>query len=376
MNIELRQWYFGDEQSLINLYDHYDRSFCDYNNPEPGTCTESTANYHIRNYVDMLYDDLGYSRAVVLEGKVVGHVQITKRPDLYDANCDLDIYLLPEACGKGVGTWVLKEMVDYAFNGRFNFECLFVTVFEPNKAGARMCEKAGLRYCGEDDSCEYTLHGKPCRKVVYGIRQPKREIQRTGVEIKPWECRDIDYLLHLHESVDKRYDDIPNPLIATWRARSEEEIAAMDKEHRRQLMLVCMREFVDQWNIRERDGGDIFRAIVNDGQIVGLISLSMLGGKRSLDGRLGYMMMREHCGKGIATKAVGLMLDEVFRLRDLHRVTARVYAPNKASQRVLEKNGFQLEGVMREAVLCEGVPTDYLVYGLLKSEIENVGMGE
>ena len=44
MNIELRQWYFGDEQALINLYDNYDRSFCEFNYPEPGQCDESDAN--------------------------------------------------------------------------------------------------------------------------------------------------------------------------------------------------------------------------------------------------------------------------------------------------------------------------------------------
>ena len=36
MNIELRQWYFGDEESLIRLYDSYDRSSCDWDLPEPG----------------------------------------------------------------------------------------------------------------------------------------------------------------------------------------------------------------------------------------------------------------------------------------------------------------------------------------------------
>lgn len=90
----------------------------------------------------MLYNNVGYSRVVVHDGKVVGHVQITKRIDIYDANCDFDIYLLPEACGKGVGTWVLKEMVDYAFHGHYNFECLFVTMYESNKAATRMCDES------------------------------------------------------------------------------------------------------------------------------------------------------------------------------------------------------------------------------------------
>jgi len=52
-----------------------------------------------------------------------------------------------------------------------------------------------------------------------------------------------------------------------------------------------------------------------------------------------------------------------------HRISAWVYSPNVASKRVLEKNGFCLEGVQKEAVLCEGVPTDHILYGLLKSEM-------
>ena len=134
-------------------------------------------------------------------------------------------------------------------------------------------------------------------------------------------------------------------------------------------MLFAMRGNVDEWNIRERHGGDIYRAIVNDGEIVGLVSVRMQYGKQSLDGLLGYMMMPEHCGKGIATKAVRLMLEEAFSLRKLHRISAWVYRPNVASTRVLEKNGFCIEGVQKEAVLCEGLPTDHILYGLLKSDM-------
>ena len=84
-------------------------------------------------------------------------------------------------------------------------------------------------------------------------------------------------------------------------------------------------------------------------------------------------MMPEYCGKGIATKAVHLMVDEVFStLAELHRVSAWVYAPNEASKRVLLKNGFRLEGVLKEAVMCEGEPVDYLVYGLIRKDFHNV----
>lgn len=364
MDIELRQWYFGDEENLINLYDHYDRSYSDFHNPEPGTCSKDNANWNIRCYVDMYYNEQGISRAIVVDGKVVGHVQITKRSDLYDANCDLEILILPEYCGKGVGTEAVKKMTDFAFNSHFNFECLYASCFETNKAAARMFEKAGMRHLGFDDNCEWTLHGKPCKKIIYGIGRPKKELKKTGVEIKPWEFRDIDELAELYFTVDKRYDDIMDPILDCGRARSMEEIESLEPEERLKRMLFSMREYVDKWKYFESRGGDIYRAIVNDGEVVGLISLRKQYGKQSLDALLGYMMMPNHCGKGIATQAVKLILEEAFGEQGLHRVTAWVYAPNKASSRVLEKNGFVLEGVKKEGVMCEGVPTDYLMYGV------------
>ena len=363
MNMELKKWGFGDEQALINLYDSYDRSCCDLHYPEPGKCTESEANWHIRRNVDMSYDGWGYARAIVLDRKVVGHIQYTKRADVYDANCDVEILLLPEACGKGVGSEAVKQMMNHAFY-MCNYECMFATMLDTNIAARRMAEKAGMQYCGIDDSCEWTFHDEPCTKVIYGIRRPRKETTNSGVELKPWECRDIDALAHLYETVDNRYDDIVHPLLIRQHVKSLDEI----KENRRELTLISMHEQVDLWNIWERRGDDIYRAIVNDGEIVGLICVRMQYGKQSLDGLLGYLMMPEHCGKGIATKAVRLMLEEAFRLRELYRISAWVYQPNIASARVLEKNGFRLEGVQRCGIRCEGKPTDHLLFGILQPE--------
>ena len=366
MNIELRQWCFGDEDALINLYDNYDRSHCDINYPKPGECSKDDANWHIRCNVDMSHNGDGYSRAIVLDGKIVGHIKYTKRADIYDANCDVQIILLPEACGRGIGSEAVKQMMKHAFYAN-NYECMFATMLDTNMAARRMAEKVGMEYCGIDDSCEWTFHGEPCTKVVYAIRRPRKETSNSGVVIKPWECRDIDALAHLYDTVDGRYDDNVNPILRCGRARNLEEIESMEPEMRERQMLFSMREIIDQWNILERRDDDIYRAIVNDGEIVGLISVRMQYGNQAIDGLLGYMMMPEHSGKGIATKAVRLMIDEAFRLRGFHRISAWVYKSNIASTRVLEKNGFRLEGVQEEGVMCEGKPTDHLMYGLLKN---------
>ncbi len=74
------------------------------------------------------------------------------------------------------------------------------------------------------------------------------------------------------------------------------------------------------------------RVIVVDGVVVGAVNIAPHDGRDSI----GYWIGREHWGRGIATRAVGLMLGE-FTRRPLIATTA---GHNAASMRVLEKNGF------------------------------------
>jgi ribosomal-protein-alanine N-acetyltransferase len=57
----------------------------------------------------------------------------------------------------------------------------------------------------------------------------------------------------------------------------------------------------------------------------------------------------------------------VFSLLDVERITAYVYAPNLASRRVLEKNGFSYEGTMKRAVYKDGRFYDQDIYALLRN---------
>ena len=50
----------------------------------------------------------------------------------------------------------------------------------------------------------------------------------------------------------------------------------------------------------------------------------------------------------------------------LVRITAHVFDHNTASVRVLEKCGFQLEGVLRQHHLKEGRPIDSKLYALVR----------
>ena len=59
---------------------------------------------------------------------------------------------------------------------------------------------------------------------------------------------------------------------------------------------------------------------------------------------IGYRIGEEHQGKGYATYAVGLLLEEAEKTHKLHRIEAGTSHNNIGSQVVLVKNGFQFTG--------------------------------
>lgn len=88
---------------------------------------------------------------------------------------------------------------------------------------------------------------------------------------------------------------------------------------------------------------------------------------------LAYWIAHEHWNEGYATAAVAAILEYGFDELGLHRVKAATFADNEASQRVLEKVGFDREGVAREEAYVEGAWRDCVNYGLLESEWRDEG---
>ena len=66
-----------------------------------------------------------------------------------------------------------------------------------------------------------------------------------------------------------------------------------------------------------------------------------------LQAELGFTLAREHQKQGYATEAVHAVLDRLFRLQGLHKVTGECDARNTASAGLMERLGFTLEGRLR-----------------------------
>ena len=77
---------------------------------------------------------------------------------------------------------------------------------------------------------------------------------------------------------------------------------------------------------------------------------------------IGYFLGEKFWGKGIATEGVRLLLDYMQNNFQLTRIYAEVFAHNKASMKVLQKNGFFLESIRRKAVVKNNVLIDDYVW--------------
>jgi len=96
-----------------------------------------------------------------------------------------------------------------------------------------------------------------------------------------------------------------------------------------------------------------------------------LGGVRrgvSQTATLGYWMGAPHAGRGVMTRAVGVVGRWAFQSLRLHRVEAACLPENIASRTLLERNGFTREGLARSYLKINGAWRDHLLYAIVETE--------
>jgi len=106
-----------------------------------------------------------------------------------------------------------------------------------------------------------------------------------------------------------------------------------------------------------------------DGTCIGSIGITPGKDEYKHSWELGYWIGEPCWGKGIGTIALQLMTDYAFVNTDAQRLFATVLSPNVASIRILEKCGYQLEGVLRSNVFRkkEGQFMDECLFSRIRS---------
>ncbi len=104
---------------------------------------------------------------------------------------------------------------------------------------------------------------------------------------------------------------------------------------------------------------------------VGLNNLNIVSKKAEV----GYELHPSYWGKGLTTEAVKAILQYSFDELDLYRMGAITYPQNTASTKLLEKIGFQKEGLLRGYLFQYSRSHDAFVFSILQSEWKALGQG-
>jgi ribosomal-protein-alanine N-acetyltransferase len=80
---------------------------------------------------------------------------------------------------------------------------------------------------------------------------------------------------------------------------------------------------------------------------------------------IGFWLIPEFQGKGIMRSALPVFIQILTNQFELHRIEAMVETDNTASCSLLEKTGFQKEGILRDYEIKNGKRISLVVYSLL-----------
>ena len=114
-----------------------------------------------------LKDSAGLSRAIIVQGRAVGAIALTKMSDVYQKSAELGYWLAPAYWGMGIMTESVRRVCAQGF-ARWDVVRIFAEPFAGNAASRCVLEKCGFAFEGVkkmsvykngaySDSCMYAL---------------------------------------------------------------------------------------------------------------------------------------------------------------------------------------------------------------------------
>jgi RimJ/RimL family protein N-acetyltransferase len=165
----------------------------------------------------------------------------------------------------------------------------------------------------------------------------------NAIVLRPWRKEDVKRLISLainQHIADFLIDVFPHP----YTLKDAEKWIAMCQGEKKNLLL----------------------AIEYNNELIGGIGGHFKEDIHRYNVELGYWIAENYWGKGIISKTLATFCDHLFSNYKINRIYADVFSTNPASGKVLEKNGFIQEGLLKKAAYKNGFFIDLLVYSKLK----------
>lgn len=122
-----------------------------------------------------------------------------------------------------------------------------------------------------------------------------------------------------------------------------------------------------QKRLWKRGSGYRFYGLI-DGNIVLDLGLSNVVRGIFQASHLGYRTAQSHQGQGLMTEALEAVVEYAFGTLKLHRLMANYQPWNTGSGRVLEKLGFEREGLAKDYLFIDGQWRDHIMTALINHD--------
>lgn len=165
------------------------------------------------------------------------------------------------------------------------------------------------------------------------------------VSIRKWEMKDAEQLQHAINNknvLDNLRDGIPYPYTI-------EDAKAFITEA---LNVPANSQYL--W------------AILADDRVIGNVGVFRKDNIHHRTAEIGYFISEDYWGKGIMGNVLKEVSEYIFRETDIIRIFAEPFAYNIASCKVLEKAGFELEGILRNNAIKNNKILDMKMYSIIK----------
>jgi [ribosomal protein S5]-alanine N-acetyltransferase len=115
----------------------------------------------------------------------------------------------------------------------------------------------------------------------------------------------------------------------------------------------------------------IYSEVPAEREPLGWVSLR-IADRAPTNAEIGYSVVSQRRGQGVATEAVAAILIEAFETARLRTVKAYCVPDNAASRQVLVRNGFEDEGMMPNGATVAGRAVDILGHSLERTRWETM----
>lgn len=174
---------------------------------------------------------------------------------------------------------------------------------------------------------------------------PFQNIETPRLLLRRVNANDVDEIMALRGNPETmRY--IPRPLVKTIEDAME-HLAMIDAK------------------IESNEGINWGITLKGNSKLLGIIGHYRIQ-PQNYRAEIGYMLLPEFHGQGIASEAVKATVAYGFEVLQLHSIEAVIDPDNIASEIVLQKNGFVKEAHILENEFYDGKFLDTVIYSLLK----------